>query len=117
MTIPGESQFCGAVPRGIGCGKGEFRGNGDRENGLLVVWCDSLVILFENIQSVPVMVLHADSTEDGANRSCSTALFPDYLAHVRGGNPEAEHRALVSFHRFDKDCLGNINQRSRNLSH
>jgi hypothetical protein len=77
----------------------------------------SLVVFFQDVKRVSVMVLHADSAKDGPNRACGAALFPDYLAHIRGGNPEPEHRALFSFHRFDKDCIGNINQRSRNLSH
>jgi hypothetical protein len=77
----------------------------------------TLVVLFQDIKRVTVMVLHADCTKDGPNRASGAALFPDYLAHIRGGNPEPEHRTLFSFHRLDKDCLGNINQRARNLSH
>jgi len=83
---------------------------------LLAAIC-SLVILFEDIQRIAVMVLHTHRTQYGSDRARGTALLPDHLAHIRGGNPEPEYRALVSFDRFNNDCLGNIHQRACNLSH
>ena len=82
----------------------------------LAVDC-SLMIFFEDVERVAVMMLHAHRAQDGPYRSRGAALLPDHFAHIRGGNPEPEHRALVSFHRFDNDCFGNVNQRARNLSH
>src|ERR1700728_3886428 len=41
---------------------------------LLLAAARSLVVLFEDVQCVPVMVLHADCTKDGPYRTRGTAL-------------------------------------------
>lgn len=93
------------------------RGESITACSLILAGSGSLVILFEYVERVAVMVLHADSAKNGSHRARGASLLPDHFSHISGRNPEPEHRALVSFHRFDNDCLGSINQRACNLSH
>jgi len=55
-----------------------------------------------------MMVLHADSAKNRPNRTRSTALLADHLAHVGRGNAKAEYGAFVSLNSFHKNLLGNI---------
>jgi hypothetical protein len=81
----------------------------------IVVVNRSLVILFENIQRIAVMVLHADSAKDGSYGAGGAALFPDHLAHIRGCNPEPKDRTFFPFHCLNFNCRGNINKCARDL--
>ena len=43
-------------------------------------------VLFEDIKGIPVMVLHADCTENRTHGTCCTALFPNDFPDVPGGD-------------------------------
>lgn len=45
-------------------------------------------VLFEDIKGIPVMVLHADRTENRTHGTCCTALFPNDFPDVPGGDAQ-----------------------------
>lgn len=66
------------------------------------------MILFKNVQRVTMVVFHANSAENCSDGSCRASLFPDHFPHVRRGDPEPQHGALVPFDRLNFDGLRNI---------
>lgn len=75
---------------------------------LLCAGTRSVVILFEDVQRVTVMVLHAHCAENRSDGSGRASLFPDHFTHIGGGNPEPQHSAFFPFDRFDFNGFGNI---------
>ena len=63
-----------------------------------------------------MVVLHTDRSQNRSHRTRCPSLLADHLANIGGGNAETQHCALFSFDRLNNYSLGNINQRSRNLS-
>jgi len=45
-------------------------------------------VLFENIERIPMMVLHADCTQNRAHGTRGSALFPNDFAYIPGGDAE-----------------------------
>jgi hypothetical protein len=58
-------------------------------------------VLFEDIKGIPVMVLHADRTENRTHGTCCTALFPNDFPDVPGGDAQPQYCAFFSFNGFN----------------
>jgi hypothetical protein len=82
---------------------------------LLFAGTRCVMILFEDIQRVPVVVFHAHSAENRSHRSRCASLLPDHLPYIGGCNPEPKHGALVAFHRLYQHGFRNIDERPRDL--
>ena len=53
--------------------------------------------LLQNLEREPLFQLHSRGTQNGANRSCRSALFPDDFAEVALSDSQLENRYLFSF--------------------
>src|SRR5580698_3679231 len=77
----------------------------------------SLLVLFQDVEGVAMVVLHADGTEDGADGTRGAALFADHLAYVGRCDVEAQRGAIFFFYFFDLNVRGNVHQSAGNSGH
>ena len=77
----------------------------------------SVLILFQNIERVAVMVLHADSPQNGSHGPRSTPLLAYHFADIAGCNSQSQNGALLAFYSFNNDCTGFIHQGAGNFGY
>ena len=73
------------------------------------------VVLFEDVERVAMVQLHADGAEDGAYRARGAPLFADDLADVVRRDPQLQDRVIVAVDGCDFDCRRLIDQGDSDL--
>jgi hypothetical protein len=68
------------------------------------------IVLFQNIQRVAMVKLHAHRAQDGTHGARRSALFADHLAHIRRSHTQAQHSIFIPGYSLHFDCLWIVNQ-------
>src|ERR1700746_2204558 len=76
-----------------------------------------VLILFEDVESVSMMMLHADGPEDGPHGPCCAPLLSDYLADIAGSHAQPQHSALLAFDSFNYNSVRLVDQGAGNFSY
>jgi len=72
-------------------------------------------VLFEDIERVSMVVLHADGTQDRAHGTRCTSLFPNDFPHISRSNTQPQYSAFFAVHSFNDYSLRVIHQSLRDL--
>jgi hypothetical protein len=74
-----------------------------------------LGVLLDDFEREAVAVLHADGGEDGADGARGSPQLADDFADIFGGDAEAEDGASFFLDSVDKDLIGSVDERFRDL--
>jgi len=81
----------------------------------LFAWSLLVQMLLEYVQSVPVVVLHADCTQDRTHGARGTSLFTNDFPYISRSNTQPQHSTLFAVHCFHDYRLRVIHQSLRDL--